>query len=210
MRSYCILTVLLLTLISGCAAKEKTVVIAPHPEEYSLRVVLLPDQEGHAGSVIVKATQGDVTLDQPYMAVDVYKDKKIESKVLDPETVQKQFGQALSAQPQRPVSYTLYFNEGKDELTSESKLMVDKIKAELKRRTFPEITVIGHTDRVGNNTVNDALSLKRAEAVRRILVELGFSVSEIEIAGRGSRELLVPTGEGVAEPRNRRAEINIR
>jgi OmpA-OmpF porin, OOP family len=200
MRSNWFFVVLLLPLIIGCASAEP-----------SLRAVLLPDRQGQAGSVIVKSAQGgEVTLDRSYMAADVYEDKKIETKMLDQEAVQKQFGQALSAQPQRPVSYTLYFIEGKDELTAESKLMMDKIKAELIHHPFPQITVIGHTDRVGSNTLNDSLSLKRAEAVQRILVESGFSASGIETAGRGTRELLVPTGEGVAEQRNRRVEISVR
>jgi outer membrane protein OmpA-like peptidoglycan-associated protein len=46
--------------------------------------------------------------------------------------------------------------------------------------------------------------------VHRILVESGFSAARIELAHRGSRELIVPTGEGVAEPRNRRVEISVR
>jgi outer membrane protein OmpA-like peptidoglycan-associated protein len=193
--------------MNGCPVAEKPVVA---PAERSLRVALLPDRDGGVGAVIVKSAQGEVLLNQSYMAADVFTDKKIESKVLDAETVQKQFGQALSAQPQRPVSFTVFFTEGKDELTPESRQMMNQIKAELERRSFPQITVIGHTDRAGSNTINDPLSLKRAEAVRRMLVESGVAASGIETAGRGSRELLVPTGEGVVEPRNRRVEINVR
>ncbi len=198
MRTRWIMTILLLPLIIGCAAKP------------NLRVVLLPDQAKSAGSVIIKSPQSEVTLDQSYMAADVYEDNKIESKVLDPEAVQKQFGQALSAQPLRPVSYILYFIVEKDELTSESKMIMNKIKVELEQRPFPQIIVIGHTDRIGTDAYNDALALKRAEMVRRILIEAGFSAAGIETAGRGSRELLVPTGEGVPEPQNRRVEISIR
>lgn len=191
----------------GCLVMAKPVVV---PAERSLRVALLPDRDGHVGAVIVKSPQGEVLLNQSYMTADVFTDKKIESKVLDAETVQKEFGPALSALPQRSASYTLFFTEGKDELTSESKLMMNKIKSELEHRPFPQITIIGHTDRAGSNIINDPLSLKRAEAVLRILIESGFALSGIETAGRGSRELLVPTGEGVAEPRNRRVEINVR
>ena len=195
-----ILAVLFLPLIIGCASVEP-----------SLRVVLLPDREGHAGSVVVKSAPGEeVTLGQSYMAADVYTDKKIESKILDPETVQKQFGQALSAQPQRPISYTLYFITEKDELTPESKLTMEQMKTELTRRAFPEITVIGHTDSAGTAAYNDALSLKRAEAMRQIMVEAGIPSKLIKSAGRGSREMLVKTEDGVSEPRNRRVEISVR
>jgi outer membrane protein OmpA-like peptidoglycan-associated protein len=198
MRTPWLITILVLITLSGCAG-EKT-----------LRAVLLPDQEGRVGVITVKSAQGEALLDQPYQAADVFAGSQTETTILDPAVVQKQFGQALSAQPPRPVSFTVYFIEGRDELTPDSKPMMDKIKAELARRPFPQINVIGHTDRVGSIADNDKLSLKRAEAVRRILIQAGIAAALIEASGRGPRELLVPTDDGVAEPRNRRVEISVR
>ena len=73
-----------------------------------------------------------------------------------------------------------------------------------------KVAIEGHTDERGGREYNLALGQKRAEAVRRMLVESGISASGIETSGRGSRELLVPTAEGVSEERNRRVEINVR
>jgi outer membrane protein OmpA-like peptidoglycan-associated protein len=70
--------------------------------------------------------------------------------------------------------------------------------------------VIGHTDSVGTLEANDALSLRRAATVRALLVTQGVAESSIEVAGRGEREPLVPVGDEVAEPKNRRVEINLR
>lgn len=68
--------------------------------------------------------------------------------------------------------------------------------------------MIGHTDRVGKLEANDALSLKRAEAVGE---QLKAPASRLmEFAGRGEREPLVPTADEVPEPANRRVEINLR
>ena len=39
---------------------------------------------------------------------------------------------------------------------------------------------------------------------------MGIPAERIQAAGRGERELLVPTEDNVAEPRNRRVEINVR
>jgi outer membrane protein OmpA-like peptidoglycan-associated protein len=183
-------------LILGCGGHE--------------RMVLLPDREGATGAVSVKTAKGEILLTQPYQAADVDADGRIEPKTLDPKEVQKQFGPALSAQPPRPVSYTLYFVSGKEELTPESKPVMEQIKTELSNRPFAQITVIGHTDRVGSVSYNDALSLKRAEAMRQILVQAGIPLEQITVAGRGAREMLVPTEEKVAEPRNRRVEISVR
>ncbi|HQX60985.1 MAG TPA: OmpA family protein, partial [Burkholderiaceae bacterium] len=74
----------------------------------------------------------------------------------------------------------------------------------------PEVTVIGHTDRVGSVADNDQLSVQRAETVRDKLVQAGIAASMITIAGRGEREPAVPTADGVASAENRRVEINIR
>jgi outer membrane protein OmpA-like peptidoglycan-associated protein len=71
--------------------------------------------------------------------------------------------------------------------------------------------VIGHTDRVGNEQANDELSLQRAERVKAEFVAQGIAPAErIRAAGRGERELLVPTENDVDEPLNRRVEINVR
>jgi outer membrane protein OmpA-like peptidoglycan-associated protein len=70
--------------------------------------------------------------------------------------------------------------------------------------------VIGHTDRVGADDANDALSLQRAQTMREAMLGLGIPPARIRAAGRGEREPLVPTADGVEEPRNRRVEINVR
>jgi outer membrane protein OmpA-like peptidoglycan-associated protein len=72
------------------------------------------------------------------------------------------------------------------------------------------VTVIGHTDLVGSDQYNDALSTQRAQRVRDELVHAGMAGQHVEIASRGKREPLYRTPEGVAEPRNRRVEINVR
>jgi len=45
------------------------------------------------------------------------------------------------------------------------------------RRQAPDITVIGHTDQVGPDPSNDALSLQRAERVKSILAGMGIPPS---------------------------------
>ena len=83
--------------------------------------------------------------------------------------------------------------------------------AELRKREAPDIVVIGHTDRVGAPEGNDELSLQRAERMKADLVAQGIAPPErIRAAGRGEREPVVPTEEGVDEPLNRRVEINVR
>jgi outer membrane protein OmpA-like peptidoglycan-associated protein len=116
----------------------------------------------------------------------------------------------MAALPGRPKSFLLYFLEGTDEFTPESRIELERMLAELRQSSAPDVVVIGHTDRVGSLQFNDRLSLQRAERVRVELVKLGIAQARIQIAGRGERELLVPTDDEVAEPRNRRVEISVR
>jgi outer membrane protein OmpA-like peptidoglycan-associated protein len=87
---------------------------------------------------------------------------------------------------------------------------VDQILVAIAARPAPELTVAGHTDALGSDQYNDALSLRRAERVRTLLIGRGIAPGSIVAVGRGKREPRVPTPVGVAEPRNRRVEITVR
>ncbi|WP_434777144.1 OmpA family protein [Neisseria sp. Ec49-e6-T10] len=51
-----------------------------------------------------------------------------------------------------------------------------------------KVTVIGHTDSIGSDKYNDALSLRRANTVRSFLVNNGIPESKVYAEGRGKRE----------------------
>ena len=175
------------------------------------KVVLLPGADGQSsGMVVVKTAAGEKILDRPYAAAEVNRQGAINTRQESAESVRQRFGETLAAQPQRPVSYIAYFRTNSDELTPESLAVVEKLKADLQGRKAPEIVAIGHTDRVGSVSENDALSLKRAQTMRGILVAAGIAATSIEVAGRGEREPAVATADEVEEARNRRVEINVR
>ena len=173
-------------------------------------VVLVPDPDGKVGTVVVSGAQGAATLNQAYAAARVDQGRVAQPKTVSEGEVKKIFGDAQSAQPTRPVSFLLYFVEGTDEYAPESQAVVEGFFAEIARRKAPEVTVIGHTDRVGSIETNDVLSLKRAQRVRADLVLRGVPANSISAAGRGEREPVVPTADDVSEPRNRRVEISVR
>ncbi len=172
-------------------------------------VVLLPEKDGRAAAVAIKQGDKEVVLTEPYAAADATAlgPRAYRSS---PQDVEARFGAALAAQPSRAASFTLYFVEGKDEFTEESKLVVDRILSEIARRPVPDVLVVGHTDAVGNDAFNDALGQQRAETVRAALIRMGVPASDVRAISRGKRELAVPTPDGVAEPRNRRVEIVVR
>lgn len=188
---------LVFTTLAGCATNRD-------------RIVLLPNKDGSHSELIVKTNKSEYVLSQPYASVNVLDDGGIKPTIANATTVKTSYGEVLAAQPERPISYMLYFVSGTDELTPESKVMLEVIKGELRIRQAPEIMAIGHTSTKGRPVDNDALSLERATTMRRVLIEAGISGRHFTIAGHGERELLVPTPDGVDEPRNRRVEINVR
>jgi hypothetical protein len=186
-----------LAFLAGCAATPELVAV-------------VPAADGHVGAVVVRHWWTERAIDSAFGAQRIRASGLTEAATLTPAEVMETFGTTLDALPGRPTSFMLYFLEGLDELTVESTAELDKVFAELKRRPLPDIMVIGHTDTVGNLPFNDRLSLARAERLREMLVGLGIPADRIQAAGRGKRELLVPTDDNVSEPRNRRVEINVR
>ena len=190
--------------VAGCAHEPPARNTAPE------LFAVIPGPTGHVGSVVVRTDGSSQVLDQAYDASRVDATGKVSAAKLSAEDVRRDFGGTIESLPGRPASFTLYFLEGKDELTVVSRLEMEKVFAELKRRPAPDIVVIGHTDTVGTVSANDKLSLARAERMRELMVGLGIAPERIQSAGRGEREPLVPTEDNTPEPRNRRVEISVR
>ena len=212
MRGLAGVVALILLALYGCAtpAPEPKAAPARKPARDDLHV-LLPDPDGKAGTLSVTHGGDQRVLSAPHTAARIKEEGRLETGDITPDEVNRVFREVLVALPLRPVSFLLYFLEGKDQLTPESQPVVQQIFDEIKRRPAPEIVIIGHTDRVGSVPSNDALSLRRALKVRDDLMKvLGIAADLIQVAGRGKREPLVPTEDQVEEPRNRRVEISVR
>lgn len=174
------------------------------------RVVLLPSQDGRPSAVVIVSAAGQTVLDQPYLSAAIGRDGAVSTASETVDAVQQRYAATLAALPQRAAVFLLYFDTATEALVPESLARLAQIKLELATRPAPEIIVIGHTDTVDTSAYNDALSLKRALAVKQMLVDVGIAADSISASGRGEREPLVPTGDRVDQPRNRRVEIRVR
>ena len=195
-RARLVLALVAAALLAACSTSRDT-------------VILLPKDDGSTGAIAASRGGSEILLDSAY-AQARSGGSKMRSGKADPAEVEKRFGAALSAMPPPPKSFVVYFQSGSDDFTEESKSTLGQMLEEMKQRPSPEITVIGHTDRVGSDDDNDALSLQRAQKVREMLLGMGVDPEHVNAAGRGSREPLVPTEAGVDEPRNRRVEVSVR
>jgi len=172
-------------------------------------VVLLAEEDGSLGKVVVDTPQGSTILEYDHSAVNM-KDKAGETFTATEEQIQKDFGKALAVSPQKPLSYYLYFREGTAKLTAESQAEIPKIIEEIHRRPAVDISIIGHTDTVGNDRDNARLSLARAKSMASLFADAVPDASKITIDSHGEKNLLIPTPDNTPEPRNRRVEVTVR
>lgn len=172
-------------------------------------VVLLADEDGSLGEVVVTTPQGATVLKNERDAIKM-SDKPNQKFTVSEEQIQKDFGQALAVSPQKPVSYYLYFQGGSAALTADSVADIPNIIAEIKSRPAADISVIGHTDTVGDDADNARLSLQRAKSVASLFTEALPDANKITIDSHGEKNLLIPTPDNTPEPKNRRVEVTVR
>ncbi len=126
-------------------------------------------------------------------------------------TIDQQSAPAMAApaapapMPAMPANYQVFFDFDKSVITPAGHQVVDEIIAAAKADNFPKMTIVGHTDTVGTVKYNLALSVRRANAVAKALIAGGVPADRVSVSGVGKTDLLVATGDGVREPRNRRA-----
>ena len=108
-----------------------------------------------------------------------------------------------------PPSFMVFFDWDRSNLSQQALATIQQAANAFKSKGSARITATGHTDTSGPEAYNMALSLRRANAVKDALVRDGVPAQAITVIGMGEKGLLVPTGDGVREPQNRRVEIVI-
>lgn len=103
-------------------------------------------------------------------------------------------------------------------------LFFDTGKYAIKKASFPDlirlsewvrhhdlsITIIGHTDNVGEDDANLILSQNRAKAVKDFLVSVGLDAAMIHTIGKGAKEPIESNDTKTGRHANRRVEIRIK
>ncbi|MGK7868118.1 OmpA family protein [Falsiroseomonas sp. E2-1-a20] len=108
------------------------------------------------------------------------------------------------------VSITVTFPSGSADLTPGAEAVLLPLGRAL---SSPDLSadrfrIEGHTDRIGSRDMNQALSERRAEAVRDFLVRrYQVDAARIEVVGWGEDDPLIPTADEVAAAANRRVQV---
>lgn len=103
----------------------------------------------------------------------------------------------------------LTFKPLSNEVETKSLLQVQQFARFLKENPLYNALVIGHTDNVGTEEENNALSQKRAEEVKNLLVKYGIDEVRLHAQGRGENEPIADNATPEGRAKNRRTEIHL-
>lgn len=109
-----------------------------------------------------------------------------------------------------PPQFIVFFGLDSADLVPEAQRVVGDAAGAAKEFGAAAIHIVAHTDSSGSPGYNQNLSERRAAAVRNALVGMGIPAAAITAEGHGEGDLMVRTGDGVKEPQNRRATIDMK
>ncbi len=116
-----------------------------------------------------------------------------------PEAVQKYSG----------VVPGIYFEKGKAVIRPTSKRVLDAAVKVLEQYQSISFEISGHTSSEGDPTVNDELSLARADAVKQYFVDKGIAPNRLKTRGAGSSEPVADNKTRSGREQNRRIEFKV-
>jgi len=196
-----IIVVSIVLILAGLQAKKTT---------QSKASIILGDKNGANNAIVVSSKGSELLVDEPFMMVKLKPDGGISKPVkISAKDLQKQFSDALDAEPKKPYSINLYF-ESSTKLTSSSLKNIQNIMNVLRDKEPYSIAIGGYTDSKGTYEKNMLISKNRAEFIKDILLENGVKSSRVKVFAYGESGQLFSTKDGVREVKNRRVEVIIK
>ncbi|WKB51472.1 OmpA family protein [Eleftheria terrae] len=101
------------------------------------------------------------------------------------------------------------FDSGRTTINARFRQFLDSVAEPLARVPGVKVHVVGHTDNVGSNAVNDRISLERATSAKDYLAAKGVAAERISAEGRGEREPVAGNDSAEGRASNRRVELLI-
>lgn len=101
----------------------------------------------------------------------------------------------------------VYFDYDRSELSGESRSMLEANAECIQSKDFRSVTIEGHADERGETEYNMALGQRRADSVRKYLINLGVNGSVLKTISYGEEKPLQGGAGEVTWSKNRRAEL---
>jgi len=102
-----------------------------------------------------------------------------------------------------------FFDFDKSVLKPEGKAKLDDLVDKVKGINLEVVIAVGHTDSVGADAYNQALSVRRSEAVKAYLVSKGIERNRVYTEGKGEKQPVADNKTAEGRAKNRRVEIEV-
>lgn len=99
------------------------------------------------------------------------------------------------------------FAPNRSDISAHFAPILNRFATTLTQNPVTTVTIVGHTDSTGSDTINNPLSLDRANSARDYLVSRGVARERIMTDGRGSHEPIASNASEQGRAQNRRVEI---
>lgn len=107
------------------------------------------------------------------------------------------------------VPSDISFDTNRSDIKDNFRPVLDRFAATLNENPATTVSIIGHTDSTGSDSVNQPLSIDRASHTRDYLATRGVSPTRVVVEGRGAQEPIASNDDNAGRARNRRVEIYV-
>ena len=102
-----------------------------------------------------------------------------------------------------------FFDVNKSIIKPEGKAKLDDLVGKIKDINLEVIIAVGHTDSDGGDAFNQALSVRRSEAVKAYLTSKGVEKNRVYTEGKGEKQPVADNKTKDGKSKNRRVEIEV-
>ena len=102
-----------------------------------------------------------------------------------------------------------FFDFDRAVLKPEGRASLDSLVDKIKIVNLEVVVAVGHTDATGPEAYNQALSVRRAEAVKAYLVSKGIPANRVYVEGKGEVQPVADNSTREGRAKNRRVEIEV-
>ncbi|WP_460155869.1 OmpA family protein [Pseudomonas sp. S2_H10] len=168
-----------------------------------------------SGGLICYAQDGDEDGDGVFDRRDRCPDTPANTPVDHRGCAVPQYPVSVAPEPAQSEVITLsdagdvLFAFNKSDLTPTAKSQLDALMSKFEDASVVSIKVVGHTDSVGSDAYNQALSERRASSVAEYLFSQGVAPNKVTSEGKGESQPIADNGTDEGRAKNRRVELHI-
>jgi outer membrane protein OmpA-like peptidoglycan-associated protein len=165
-----------------------------------------------SGGLICYAQDGDEDGDGVFDRRDRCPETPANTPVDHRGCLAPQYPASVKSEPAQSEVITLsdvLFAFNQSELTPTAKSQLDALMSKFEDADVVSIKVVGHTDGVGSDAYNQALSERRASSVAEYLLSQGVAPNKVTSEGKGASQPIADNETEEGRAKNRRVDLHI-